>query len=569
MHNSDRFAKRLMAAALSAASTITPFATQAALPNGVAAGDTTATSAVLWARSTVKGPLSFEISESADFSGSRSILSGVTDVLVPAKAGVTELKPATRYYYRATDFSGKTASGEFRTAAETASSQGLRFGVSGDIRPELRPFPGIRMKNPAHLDFFVCLGDCVYAENYSESGVPTAQSLDEYRALYRQTLTAVGGMNTLRTLRGATTTYAMIDDHEVINDFAGAAPPASDPRFDANGAYINETLRYGYGLQAFQENMPLADEQYDETGDPREAGKRKLYRSRSFGTDAMFALVDARSFRDQGLPAANLADTASVGAFLAASFDPNRTMLGARQLADLKADLQKAQDSGVKWKFVMLPEPIQNLGILGASDRYEGYAAERTDLLKFIHDLGIHNVVFVTADIHGTLVNNLTYEEVPFGPKTKTDAFEISTGPIAFDQPFGPTVVELAAGVGLLTPEQQAFYAGLPVANDRDSLVNDKDDFIKGLLDGQLVLMGYDAVGLQDSPVQARLLSGDYLATHSYGWTRFDIDAVSKKLTVTTYGIPAYSLADIQANLADIVKRNPVIVSRFVVTPKS
>lgn len=41
---------------------------------------------------------------------------------------------------------------------------------------------------------------------------------------------------------------------------------------------------------------------------------------------------------------------------------------------------------GVVWEFVMLPEPIQNLGLLGASDRYEGYVHERTELLKFVDD---------------------------------------------------------------------------------------------------------------------------------------------------------------------------------------
>lgn len=36
-------------------------------------------------------------------------------------------------------------------------------------------------------------------------------------------------------------------------------------------------------------------------------------------------------------------------------------MLGTAQLDDIKADLRAAQDQGITWKFVMVPEPIQNL----------------------------------------------------------------------------------------------------------------------------------------------------------------------------------------------------------------
>jgi len=62
--------------------------------------------------------------------------------------------------------------------------------------------------------------------------------------------------------------------------------------------------------------------------------------------------------------------------------------------------LLAAQADNVVWKFIAIPEPIQNLGILIASDRYEGYAAERSELLRFIDENNIKNVVFISADIH-------------------------------------------------------------------------------------------------------------------------------------------------------------------------
>jgi Ca2+-binding RTX toxin-like protein len=171
-------------------------------------------------------------------------------------------------------------------------------------------------------------------------------------------------------------------------------------------------------------------------------------------------------------------------------------------------------------------------------------------------------------------VNNLTYQTSPFGSQIATNAWEISTGSVAFDAPFGPTVIDLASGAGLLTPEQEAFYNSLPVANDIDSLPNDKDDFIKNLLNGALTPLGYDPVGLNDNlpiaadKIEATLLQGDYLATHTYGWTEFDIDPLTQILTVTTYGIAPYSEAELLADPTAIIDRFPTVVSQFEVNPQ-
>jgi len=174
--------------------------------------------------------------------------------------------------------------------------------------------------------------------------------------------------------------------------------------------------------------------------------------------------------------------------FLLQSFDldpatlratAHRTLLGADQLADLKRDLLDAKSRGITWKLVLVPEPIQNLGVIAAEDRFEGYARERTELLDFVKTNQISNVVFVSADFHGTLVNNLTYQSVPGTPQISLDSFEIVTGAVAYDAPFGPTVIDLAAQVGLLPLAQKAFYDSLPVAGDVDSVPNDKDDFVK------------------------------------------------------------------------------------------
>jgi phosphodiesterase/alkaline phosphatase D-like protein len=87
----------------------------------------------------------------------------VTDPTVPVKVDVGPLVADTRYFYRVTDAAGATAEGTFRTPA-AEGFHGLRFGVSGDWRGELRPYPSVANAAGENLDFFVALGDTVYAD---------------------------------------------------------------------------------------------------------------------------------------------------------------------------------------------------------------------------------------------------------------------------------------------------------------------------------------------------------------------------------------------------------------------
>ena len=564
---------------------------------GIASGDTNQNSTVLWARSTNLGKVTFEYSTKADFSTiAGSQIATVTDPLQPVKVNVFGLTANTNYYYRAVDASGATVAGTFSTAAAIGEKTGLKFGVSGDWRGELAPYPAIANAAKSNLKFFIELGDTIYGDvgspalgNADGTEKSQATTLEDYRTKHAEVYDTRYGQNTWQELRAATSVFATIDDHEVTNDFAGGAPISSDKggtnganRFttafanDNPNALINDSKLYENGLQAFQEYNPIQDQFYGQTGDAKTAGERKLYRYNTFGNDAATFVLDARSFRDTELAGVtNLADQNQVTNFLVQSFDPSRTMLGKQQLADLKRDLLDAQNKGVIWKFITIAEPIQNLGVLAAGDRYEGYAAERTEILKYINDNKISNVVFVAADIHGTLVNNLTYQTAPGQAQIATSAFEVVTGAVAYDAPFGPTVAQLAQAAGLINTQQKAFYDSLPIANDADNTPNDKDDFIKGVVDGGLAPLGYDPIGLNNNLSQAnglinaKLLQGDYAALHTYGWTEFNIDKQTQKLTVTTYGIDPYTRAELEANPTAVTSRQPKVVSQFEVTPST
>ncbi|PSB55649.1 hypothetical protein C7B77_14365 [Chamaesiphon polymorphus CCALA 037] len=562
--------------------TISPQETlRSAFPNGVASGDTTQNSTVLWTLANAPGKVTFEYSTKADFSsivGTQTATS--TNPLQPVKVDVTGLSANTDYFYRVTDANGVKTSGKFSTAAAVGQQTGLKFGVSGDWRGELAPYPSISNADTANLKFFIGLGDTIYGDVASAAvknpdGTEKSQvtTLAEYRAKNAEVYGSRFGQNTFGDLRASTSILATIDDHEVTNDFAGGenlatATAADRALFGANTGLVNDSPLYENGLQAFQEFNPLRDLTYSTPGDARTDGERKLYRANTFGNDAATFVLDARSFRDKELPnVANLADQAEVGKFLVDSFNPTRTMLSKQQVSDLKRDLLQSQKDGVTWKFIMVPEPIQNIGVLAAADRFEGYAAERTEILKFVNDNKIENVVFVAADIHGTLVNNLTYQNAPGQAQIATSAFEITTGAVAYAQPFGQTVAQLGTALGVITPQQKALYDSLPTPG--------KDTFIKGIVDGGLAPLGYDPLGLDknlsqaNGLINAKLLQGDYVATHVYGWTEFNIDKQTQKLTVTTYGIDPYTRAELEANPQAIIDRQPKIVSQFEVTPNN
>src|SRR5262249_30144548 len=88
----------------------------------------------------------------------------------------------------------------------------------------------------------------------------------------------------------------------------------------------------------------------------------------------------------------------------------------------------------------------------------------------------------------------------------------------------------------------------LPNAPDSDSIPNDKDDFVKLLLNNYMTRLGYDPIGLESNgKIDAKLLSGDYFVGHDFGWTDFNIDGATGKLLVTTWGSPAYTAEELAA----------------------
>ncbi|MEQ1622474.1 MAG: alkaline phosphatase D family protein [Methylococcales bacterium] len=526
----------------------------AAFPNGLASGDTTQTSTVLWTRSSSLGELVFELSLTPDFTPLiGSYQASVVDSQLPVKLEIASLQADTRYFYRITDSTGVSASGQFRTAALSGSHQGIHFGVSGDWRGELMPYPAIRNAKDRSLDFFIKLGDTIYADVASPAlDKAQAETLADFRRKHAEVYSESAGLNTWAELQSSTSVWATIDDHEVTDNFIGYADVSTDSRFNADvpGTIINDSTLYKNGIQAFVDYNPIQSLVYENAGnDTRSDGKVKFYRYQTYGDDAALMLLDSRSFRDPGLK----------GGIKPLS---TNTLLGRRQLQELKDDLVDAEKKGITWKFIAIPEPIQNLGGAGAEDRYEGFAGERAELLQFISGHNINNVVFITADIHGTLVNNLAYQSL--GAKGaihhQTEMWEISTGAVAYSEPLGPSIISLANNYGLPWLMSSQDFAQLSQAR--------QESYALSLVDLLLGLGGFDAIGLNGSRIDAELLAGQYASTTTFGWTEFQVDADTQVLEVTVWGINAYRKPVSQDDLAQISQQQPRIVSQFRVKPK-
>jgi 3-phytase/alkaline phosphatase D len=165
-------------------------------------------------------------------------------------------------------------------------------------------------------------------------------------------------------------------------------------------------------------------------------------------------------------------------------------------------------------------------------------------------------------------VNNLNFQLALGQPQIPIAAFEVVTGSVAYDKPFGPTIFDIAENIPIAGSDVLTLLlnnVGLTNRAAFDSLPRqERDDKFKTLLDTLLAAMGYDATGLGGSGINATLQQGGYVAVHTFGWTEFEIIPDSRVLTITTYGIAPYGVAELNPS---ITNRTPEIVSQFSVTP--
>ncbi|BAU96590.1 phosphodiesterase/alkaline phosphatase D [Corynebacterium suranareeae] len=395
-------------------------ATERQFQHGVASGDPTSNSVVLWTRLTPTpeaipgsglGPdslVTWQISTVSDFSSIMQagtiITSARSDHTVHIHA--TGLSPSTRYFYRFISHTGEISPiGQTQTTllvdaplphlrfvfASCANWEAGFFAAYGDIA---------RRAQAGEFDVLVFLGDYIYEYATGmfagKDGVvrqhhPAHETitLDHYRSRYGHYRTDTH----LQAAHAALPWIVMWDDHESANDAhrEGAQNHSAD-----EGSWAD---RKDAARQAFLEWMPIRQES-------------TLYRTFNFGDLATLSLLDLRSFRDA--PPSFEQWIHGIRA---------DTMMGSEQFRWLKTNVEA---STTTWNIIgssvmfapmavtgqplfQIPEPIP-----ANMDQWDGYSLERNRLLEVLAGTSTPTI-FLSGDIHSEWANSIRINSQEIG----------------------------------------------------------------------------------------------------------------------------------------------------------
>ena len=413
------------------------------ITSGLASGDVSTDSAVVWARADRPARMRVECSTVESF---KTIVGVASSEALPesdftSKVLLEGLPPAQDLFYRVRfeDFgeagiSGEMQIGHFRTAPADRSS--ISFVWSGDTagqgwgidvsRGGMRTYGTMLENRP---DFFIHSGDHIYADCpipselklpngeiwrniVTEEKSTVAHSLTQFRGNYKYNLLD----GNLRAFNAQVPTLAQWDDHEVTNDWSPIGTA------DETGYAEDGTSRLVHrARRAFHEFMPIR-------ATLAQAGR--IYRRVGYGSLLDVFLIDMRSYRDSTWNKAG---------------DPTDTfILGAAQLAWLKRELAA---SDATWKVIAADLPIGLISedaIALGNGPPERREHEIADLLSFVKRAGVRNVVWLTADMHYTAAhyydpNRAVFQDFePFWEFVSGPLHAGTWAPAELDNTFGP-----------------------------------------------------------------------------------------------------------------------------------
>ena len=447
----------MLAPALLRAQTAKP-----AIPHGIAAGDVSAGRATIWSRADRPARLVVEYATTESFRDVRRVPgpSALESSDFTARVTLTDLPPGQRVFYRVSfqdladiRMSSDPLTGSFTTPpadpsrpvtiAWSADTVGQGWGLNPEFGG-MRLYETMRKTQP---DLFVHCGDTIYADSPLVAEVKlddgriwrnvvtaakskAAQTLDEFRGCHQYNLTD----GHMRAFNAEVAQMAIWDDHEVRDNWYDARDLSRDDRYQTKSmALIAERAR-----QAFLEHHPIAI-------DP--ANRDRIHRTLSLGPHAEVFALDMRSFR--GANSENRQ----------ATLDARSSILGATQLDWLKTRLAASRAT---WKVIASDMPIGVI-VRDAPSFFEAVAnadpggpsgreLEIADLLRFIRQRRVRNVVWVTGDVHYCAAHHYDPARARF---TEFDPFwEFVAGPLHAGT-FGPNELDATFG-----PE--ARFVGIP-----------------------------------------------------------------------------------------------------------
>ncbi len=372
------------------------------------------------------------------------------DFTVHARILGRPLVPGEQYYYRFASRFTDSEVGRFRTALPPDSRQPVRIGFYSCQAYDAGFYTAhVGLAAEDDLDYVVCLGDYIYEKAFYEDDGARQDNTGENRdgevetlGQYRSKYALYHSDANLRRLRAKHPMMAIWDDHEAEDNYAAFRPgEAADDRD------LPFRQRRANGYKAFFEAMPRIRDRPDPD---------RIFGSQSFGRNVELFLLDERRFRDDQ-PCGDQIGVANCPE----AFEKGRTMLGDEQRRWFKRALER---SSATWKIVGNQDMFMALDLPAGNpinpDQWDGYKAERQELMGFAKDRGIKNISFITGDIHTFFAGVVT----PSGRQPNL------RGPVATEFVGGSmTSKGIADSVARepLNEEQRLLLAGLSDANVR------------------------------------------------------------------------------------------------------
>ena len=365
----------------------------------VASGDADTNSVIIWTKldSYSKAEVIYEISEDSSFN--KIIKSGkvITDSSRDwtIKVLIDGLEPGKTYFYRFKYKDKYSPIGKTKTLPRETNH--FRIALLSCQHFSENYFWAYKYLADDNVDIILFLGDFIYEFNVYRNprrADPTlpAQDLETYRSKYK-----IAHSDTfLKLALSRIPIYAIWDDHEVMNDYAGKVMRYYNPKrlYDA--------------YKAFFEYIPIRDND-----------SFRIYRSFKVGNLIDIFLIDGRQYRDEMAcrPTFNPKDDC-----YKVAFSEGRTLLGNEQKNWLINNLKNSKSI---WKLiannVMFMDLFKDNKPLNV-DQWDGYYFEKMEILKNIKD--IKNVIFSAGDTHVFYFGEVIYNKKPI-------AYEIITAGVS------------------------------------------------------------------------------------------------------------------------------------------
>ncbi len=389
-----------------------PVAKGGKFAHGVSSGFPTSKAATVWTRLSDidrTSRLTLEVATDADFRKvvKRKQVTAKKHSDFTVHERVAGLKPGEQYYYRFETKNKNSQVGRFRTLPPADSKQPLKIAYFSCQDYEAGYFNAQAAMAKEDLDLVICLGDYIYEHTYYDgpadredttgtNGDGDVQTLAEFREKYR----FYQADKNLQALHAAHSWVTIWDDHEVEDNYAGdeADSKQTNPHLENSGypRRVPFARRRRNGYKAYFEAHPRLQQKGME--------ENQIYGSIRLGGLAELFLTDQRQYRDpQPCSDGILVPCEDAEA-------PGRTFLGADQKKWFKKAVPASSAHWKLWasELMVMSVDAPAPGQAAILDSWDGYQAERGEILSKWKDKGLENLVVLTGDIHTFIAGDLT-----------------------------------------------------------------------------------------------------------------------------------------------------------------